>query len=489
MAIDYVVITTSSPAQTENFRALVRSRTAAGIYPASVEFRFYCDPPGGRVGSGGGTLLALANLLVDETVADDQPAAAAAHFFGSKRTLIVHAGGEARRLPCYVPEGKLFAPLLLACTTAQPPTVLDVLLTLYTSYPWAKGETVVCSGDVIVHFDAAAALPAEFRRGDLCGFGTATSLEQGTRHGVFGCALDSAAATDPTLPVLDFFQKAPVETLRAAALLPRASAAEPEHCAVDTGIFSMSGRFVCALLAWVTRDWAEELTPAPVDSPGSHSSGGASSPGSVLARVRRASLYFDFYLEVVAATLPGADCESYVRRMLNNGSRLPPDVLASLHEHASELELRAAYVAGARFLHFGSLPEYAASATEVAALRLAPFYATGQQVDVVSSRSAELATSIAMRALRALVSMSDKTGLTEFVKGLHAHGVTILSTGGAAKTICEAGVPCTDVSEYTQSSEAMDGRVGWGRGGRLGSGIEVLEVNCLDCRWSLGRGG
>jgi len=64
-----------------------------------------------------------------------------------------------------------------------------------------------------------------------------------------------------------------------------------------------------------------------------------------------------------------------------------------------------------------------------------------------------------MGALRALISVSDKTGLTEFVKGLHAHGVTILSTGGTAKTIREAGVPCTDVSEYTQSPEVMDGRV------------------------------
>lgn len=61
--------------------------------------------------------------------------------------------------------------------------------------------------------------------------------------------------------------------------------------------------------------------------------------------------------------------------------------------------------------------------------------------------------------LRALISVSDKTGIVELVKGLHAHGVTILSTGGTAKSIRDAGVPCTDVSEYTQSPEVMDGRV------------------------------
>lgn len=66
---------------------------------------------------------------------------------------------------------------------------------------------------------------------------------------------------------------------------------------------------------------------------------------------------------------------------------------------------------------------------------------------------------VASMGLRALISVSDKTGLNEFVKGLHGHGFTILSTGGTAKSIRDAGVPCTDVSEYTQSPEVMDGRV------------------------------
>ncbi len=60
---------------------------------------------------------------------------------------------------------------------------------------------------------------------------------------------------------------------------------------------------------------------------------------------------------------------------------------------------------------------------------------------------------------RALVSVSDKTGVVELGKALHAKGVTILSTGGTAKALRDAGVPVTDVSEYTKSPEIMDGRV------------------------------
>ncbi len=60
---------------------------------------------------------------------------------------------------------------------------------------------------------------------------------------------------------------------------------------------------------------------------------------------------------------------------------------------------------------------------------------------------------------RALVSVSDKTGVVEFVKGLVALGVEILSTGGTARALREAGIPVTDVSDYTGFPEIMDGRV------------------------------
>ena len=60
---------------------------------------------------------------------------------------------------------------------------------------------------------------------------------------------------------------------------------------------------------------------------------------------------------------------------------------------------------------------------------------------------------------RALVSVSDKRGLVDFVKQLAAMGVEILSTGGTAKELQSAGVPVTMVSDYTGSPEILDGRV------------------------------
>ncbi len=60
---------------------------------------------------------------------------------------------------------------------------------------------------------------------------------------------------------------------------------------------------------------------------------------------------------------------------------------------------------------------------------------------------------------RALLSVSDKTGILDFARELHARGVEILSTGGTARLLADNGVPVTEVSDYTGFPEMMDGRV------------------------------
>jgi phosphoribosylaminoimidazolecarboxamide formyltransferase/IMP cyclohydrolase len=59
----------------------------------------------------------------------------------------------------------------------------------------------------------------------------------------------------------------------------------------------------------------------------------------------------------------------------------------------------------------------------------------------------------------ALLSVSDKTGILEFAQALHARGVTLLSTGGTARLLANAGLPVTEVAEITGFPEMLDGRV------------------------------
>ncbi len=60
---------------------------------------------------------------------------------------------------------------------------------------------------------------------------------------------------------------------------------------------------------------------------------------------------------------------------------------------------------------------------------------------------------------RALISVSDKTGVVEFARALHEQGIEILSTGGTAKTLIEHFIPVVEVSRHTGFPEIMDGRV------------------------------
>ncbi|MGB1240028.1 MAG: bifunctional phosphoribosylaminoimidazolecarboxamide formyltransferase/IMP cyclohydrolase, partial [Pseudomonadales bacterium] len=60
---------------------------------------------------------------------------------------------------------------------------------------------------------------------------------------------------------------------------------------------------------------------------------------------------------------------------------------------------------------------------------------------------------------RALISVSDKTGIVEFAQALNQRGVEILSTGGTYKLLQDNQVPAVEVSDYTGFPEMMDGRV------------------------------
>ena len=64
-----------------------------------------------------------------------------------------------------------------------------------------------------------------------------------------------------------------------------------------------------------------------------------------------------------------------------------------------------------------------------------------------------------MPQLTALLSVSDKTGIVDFARALHAQGIRLLSTGGTAKLLAGSGLPVTEVSEITGFPEMLDGRV------------------------------
>src|ERR1700733_15246729 len=63
------------------------------------------------------------------------------------------------------------------------------------------------------------------------------------------------------------------------------------------------------------------------------------------------------------------------------------------------------------------------------------------------------------RATRALISVSDKTGMVDFARALSGLGIDLISTGGTSKALSDAGLKVIDVSDLTGFPEMMDGRV------------------------------
>src|SRR4051812_17879084 len=61
--------------------------------------------------------------------------------------------------------------------------------------------------------------------------------------------------------------------------------------------------------------------------------------------------------------------------------------------------------------------------------------------------------------MNALLSVSDKTGIVELAQALHGLGIRLLSTGGTAKLLADAGLPVTEVADHTGFPEMLDGRV------------------------------
>jgi galactokinase/mevalonate kinase-like predicted kinase len=101
------------------------------------------------------------------------------------RILIVHAGGDSKRLPAYGPCGKIFVPVPGQSDGAVPLTLFERQLPTYLALPESdcgRGQVVITSGDVMLRFDPAE---VRFANEGITGLACHAEPSQGTRHGVF----------------------------------------------------------------------------------------------------------------------------------------------------------------------------------------------------------------------------------------------------------------------------------------------------------------
>ncbi|MBQ3104562.1 MAG: bifunctional fucokinase/L-fucose-1-P-guanylyltransferase [Lachnospiraceae bacterium] len=170
---DYVVLTASNEEQGAVYQREIEYRLKIGRLPERSRYLVLPDPDGKRVGSGGATLNVLAEIAKREKK----------DCFKDLRILVIHSGGDSKRIPQYSACGKLFSPVPRVLPSGQASTLFDEFMITTSMIPGRMQEgMLVMSGDVLLLFNALQ-IDAQFT--GAAAISVKETVEVGKNHGVF----------------------------------------------------------------------------------------------------------------------------------------------------------------------------------------------------------------------------------------------------------------------------------------------------------------
>ena len=221
----YVILTASNEQQAEGFRKQIEARK--DYLPASTKFVVIPDRDGKRVGSGGATLEVIKYLHEQEGT------------FEHLRVLVIHSGGDSRRVPQYSALGKLFSPVPHELPDGRAATLFDEFMISMSSVPSRIREgMVLLSGDVLLLFNP---LQIDYNNSGAAAISFKEHVETGKNHGVY---LNGENGN-----VKCCLQKKSVETLR------EAGAVNGKDCVdIDTGAVIFSTAMMDSLYSLVSTE-------------------------------------------------------------------------------------------------------------------------------------------------------------------------------------------------------------------------------------------
>lgn len=313
---DYLVITAANEAQAGAYRAQIDRRLAAGLLPGQTKYLVIPDPDGKRVGSGGATLNALRRIALLE--GGETP-------FAMKRVLVLHSGGDSRRIPQYSAVGKLFARVPRPLWDGRASTLFDEFLLALACVPARmSGGMLVMSGDVLLLFNA---LQIDLERSGAACLSIKAPAETGTRHGVF--------LSDGNGGVKRFLHKQDLRALQALGAVNAQGMVD-----IDTGAIWMDEARVNALYGLVKTEDA-------------------------FARFVNDRTRLNFYGDFVYPMASDATLEGYLREKPENA--MSDEVLAcrrAVYRAIGGTDLSLIRLSPAEFIHFGTTGEWLALMNE-----------------------------------------------------------------------------------------------------------------------------
>lgn len=324
---DYLIVTASNDAQAAAYETQLNLRGKLGFLTGVKQILVVPDPQGHRVGSGGSTIYALLKVLSREI----EPSGPAEFSFARieeilerLRILIIHAGGDSRRLPAYGPCGKIFTPIPGKSNTSLGNSIFDRQFPIYRELPpsgSSQGQVVVTTGDVLLFFNPNK---VEFRGKGATGLGCYISPEQAKNHGVF-CA-------DRNGEVRYFLQKPSISQQKEkGAIHPRGQSL------LDIGVMGLDAATATKLITlckitvrnnefrW-TGPMAEETT----------------------------SVGLDFYREICCAMGKEVKFDDFLKNVRASGSKLSESLLETIFGSMSQVPFYVHPLEDCTFLHFGT---------------------------------------------------------------------------------------------------------------------------------------
>ena len=301
---DYVILTASNEQQAEGFRRQIEERK--DFLPSSTRFVAIPDRDGKRVGSGGATLEVLKYLHEQEKS------------FDKLRVLVIHSGGDSKRVPQYSALGKLFSPVPHRLANGRNSTLFDEFMICMSSVPSRIREgMVLLSGDVLLLFNP---LQIDYNNVGAAAISFKENVETGKNHGVY---LNGENGN-----VKCCLQKKPVEELRRVGAVNEADCVD-----IDTGALIFSTEMMESLYS---------LIAAPGDY------------DKYVNERTRLSLYADFLYPLAEdSTLEAFYREKPEGEFCDELTEARERVWEVLRPHRMKL-LR---LAPAKFIHFGTTRE------------------------------------------------------------------------------------------------------------------------------------
>ena len=324
---DYLIVTAANDRQAAAYESQIRLRREMGLLAQVRDCLVIPDRDGRRIGSGGSTLQCLGEVLRRESQPGDDlsDGRRAEAILSRLRILIVHAGGDSRRLPAYSPCGKIFIPLPGGTQPKMRSTLFDRLVPAFLGLPagaHGAGQVVVAAGDALIRFDPA---PVHFGAPGITALGAPASAEEAARHGVLCPNADGSVRL--------YLQKPDVRAQTEAGAI-----GADGRSVLDIGIMSLDAGAAATLLR------AFRTPPAHA---------------AILCHG------IDLYREVCCALGTEATLAHYLRTARSSRSSLGEAVLASLYAELRPIPFNVRVLDECSFLHFGSTSQLISSGLEL----------------------------------------------------------------------------------------------------------------------------